>query len=117
MFRSVHSVDPSTAALSSAWRACRPGKAPNCGVRPYADQLHLANSQEEAARLVVPFDMALGAQNHLMRMSRELADALLASMPRRASCEDVAAAVRVLRSISAYGVKPAGRGRPLDRLA
>jgi hypothetical protein len=80
-------------------------------VRPFAT--HLAHPTPD---VVLPFDLALSAQNQAMRATRELARALLSIMPRQASTQDVAAAVRVLRALSAYDARP-GRPVSLDRLA
>lgn len=120
MFRSVHSVDPSAAALSTAFHTRRPARTPNSPAPLFADQLALRNAQEEAARLAPPFDLALSAQNHILRVSRERAEALLVrpGCPSggRPTCEEVAAACRVLRAAKMYGVRPTLTVRSLDRL-
>lgn len=114
MFRSVNNLGPGCPALRTAFLrsgTLRPPSTPQPPARtpapiPLDEHLAVGNTQEEAARVLLPTDLAFAAQNQAIRLSRELARSLLAAMPTKASPQDVAAAVRVMQAISAYQQRP-----------
>lgn len=112
MFRPVTAVAPGLPELRSAFLAPRPTPLSPIAPKPLDEHLAKGRAQKDAARVLLPTDLAFAAQNEAIRITREIARKLLQTMPTQASPRDVAAAVKVMQAISAYNLAAGASANP-----